>query len=180
MTSSDEEMMQTFLTNTDSRASRLAYHGTAASYEIACGFNNCSTVATVEVIPAPVKAVSRMQDKLQEYATEGSQWPFSAYILDPVRASVVCSGPSQILEVLSWFLEAGSGHAGTFQEGLVVCRVKNKFAIPAEELHGGYRDIMVLMVYTDSSSKLRIVGEVQIQDRILHDYKWKVKYHCFM
>ena len=174
LVSTDAEMMQAFLTNSDARASGIVHDGTTASCEVACRFEDGSLVATVEVVSAPVKTISRMQDKLLEYATEGSQWPLSAYILDPVRASVVCSGPSQMLEVLRWFVEIGPGHANC-QTGLVACRVKNKFAVPAEELHRGYRDIMVLMVYTDPSSKLRIIGEVQIQDKVLYEYKLKVR-----
>ena len=40
-----------------------------------------------------------MQEKVAEYAGEGAEWPRTACILDPVRASVVCSGPAQMLEV---------------------------------------------------------------------------------
>jgi hypothetical protein len=173
--SKDEEMMQTFLTNADARASDVVRNGTIASCEVACKFDSGTSVATVEVVPAPVKALSRMQDKLLEYVAEGSQWPLSACILDPVRASVVCSGPSQILEVLSWFVESGREPTENFQKGLVVRRVKNKFSMAAEEVQGGYRDIMVLMVYTEPRSKLRIIGEVQIQDKILYEYKLKVR-----
>ncbi len=175
LASTDEEMLQIFLSNSDARASSVVCDGTTDSCEVTCRFDNGSSVATVEVVPAPVKTVSRMQDKLLEYAAEGSQWPLSACILDPVRASVVCSGPSQMLEALSWFVETGSGLTDTCQQRLVVCRVKNKFAMAAEELHGGYRDIMVLMVYTEPGSKLRIIGEVQIQDKILYEYKLKVR-----
>eukprot|EP00961_Rhodomonas_salina_P002250 31054-Rhodomonas_salina.1 len=37
----------------------------------------------------------------------GLQAPLAAQILDPVRATVVCDGPSQILALLKWFVEAG-------------------------------------------------------------------------
>ena len=40
-----------------------------------------------------------MREKLAEYSADGAMWPLTACILDPVRASVVCSGPAQILEV---------------------------------------------------------------------------------
>ncbi len=37
-----------------------------------------------------------------EYLSEGDLgWPLCANISDPVRASVVCNGPSKILQVLS-------------------------------------------------------------------------------
>ena len=40
-----------------------------------------------------------MREKLAEYADDGAEWPLTACILDPVRASVSCPGPAQILEV---------------------------------------------------------------------------------
>ncbi len=175
--SKEQEMMQTFLTHSDSRASRLIQEGSQGatiSCEMLCRFDSSSSCDTVEVIPAPVKSISRMQEKLYEYAKAESQWPLAAYILDPVRSSIVCSGPSQILEVLKWFLEAGCWESGSSREGLTVCKVKNKFSMPASELQGSYRDIMVFVVYTAPGSGLRVIAEIQIQDRILHDYKKKV------
>jgi hypothetical protein len=52
----------------------------------------------VLVFAGPVKGTRRMREKLVEYAREGMEWPLCAQILDPVRTSVVCSGPAQILE----------------------------------------------------------------------------------
>ena len=55
----------------------------------------------MEVHPGPVKRVSRMNTKLAKYAPPHPRgvWPLAANILDPLRASVVCDGPAQILEV---------------------------------------------------------------------------------
>ncbi len=173
MLSADEEMMRTFLTNADARSSSIARDGEICSVEVTCKFQEqANPTQPVEVISAPVKTLSRMKEKLKEYSVEGAQWPLSAYILDPVRACVVCSGPKQILGVLSWF--AGCGDGQRVGDGLVVCRLKNKFALPAEELKGGYRDVMVFVVYTDPESGLRIIGEIQVQDKVLHDLKSKV------
>ncbi len=61
----------------------------------------------------------------------GAGWPVSACVLDPVRASVVCDGPLQIMEVASWFLNSYASGAGA---GMRVCRVKNKFALHKEQL----------------------------------------------
>ena len=44
-----------------------------------------------------------MREKLAEYAAEGAAWPQSAAILDPVRLSIVVSGPSQIVQTARWF-----------------------------------------------------------------------------
>ncbi len=92
-----------------------------------------------------------------EYVSEDAAgtWPLCANILDPVRASVVCNGPAQILQVFEWFTgwsqsqraicvkadimdEKGRAAAAL---RLPVCRVKNKFAFYKEELVGGYQSI---------------------------------------
>ena len=38
---------------------------------------------------------------------------------------------------------------------------------------GGYRDLTLFLIYTGARG-LRIIGEVQIQDRALHELKLKV------
>ena len=56
----------------------------------------------VAVHGAPVKSVARMRKKLLEYARAGDPWagwPLTANILDPVRASIVCKGPRQLMQV---------------------------------------------------------------------------------
>jgi len=58
-----------------------------------------------------------------------------------VRCTIVCNGAAQILETLDWIL----------QSGLRPCRVKNKFAMSASELVGGYRDLMVCLLFEDPS-----------------------------
>ena len=140
---------------------------------VACDFQDA--VGVVEVVSAPVKTAARMREKLMEYAGSEHGWPLSANILDPVRASIVCEGPSQILQVLGWFVgsESAGQHCGGPGGGFSVVRVKNKFAFPASELVGGYRDLMVCVLF-EGSCGLRIIGEVQIQDRILHSLKLKV------
>jgi hypothetical protein len=97
--------------------------------EIMCQFDY--GVFPVWVSPAQAKTVSRMTAKVQEYVTEGAGWPRSACILDPVRASVVCEGAAQILEVAEWFLKDEPAEA---QKRFPVCRVKNKFALSSSEL----------------------------------------------
>ncbi len=67
--------------------------------EAICGFSDGP--GQVWVFAGPVKSAARMREKLGEYALEGAPWPLCAQILDPVRASVVCSGPAQILEARS-------------------------------------------------------------------------------
>ncbi len=45
-----------------------------------------------------------MREKLVEYAAEAAgargAWPLCANILDPVRTSVVCDGPAEMLEAV--------------------------------------------------------------------------------
>ncbi len=58
--------------------------------------------APIKLQPAPQKRVERMRDKISKYgSTEAaSGWPRAARILDPVRASIVCEGASQMLQVV--------------------------------------------------------------------------------
>ncbi len=134
---------------------------------VACDFYD--SVGVVEVVSAPIKTIVRMRQKLMEYATAEHCWPLSANILDPVRASIVCEGPSHILQVLNWFFGRHFCHRFS------VVRVKNKFAFPTNKLIGGYRDLLVCVVF-EGSCGLKIIAEIQIQDRILHNLKLKVKY----
>ena len=73
--------------------------------------------AEVGVWIAPAKGAARMREKLAEYAAEGAAWPLCANILDPVRASVVCGGPGQMLQVAGWFLANAT---------LPICKVREK------------------------------------------------------
>ncbi len=106
------------------------FHGT----HIVCKFKDRSAV--VEVLTAPVKTVARMREKVLEYSAEastskgsspGSGYPHTAQIVDPVRSSIVCDGPAQILEVFRWF-----------SQGVSICRVKNRFSFDKGELLGGF------------------------------------------
>ena len=125
-------------------------------------FPGCSGPKALEVEWAPIKTAARMREKLAEYAAEGAAWPRAACILDPVRGSIVCAGPARMLEVLAWFEERQA------KTGLQLVRVKNKFGFRVEELVGGYRDVMLSVVYR-SPSGLAIVGEIQV--RILLSWK---------
>ena len=108
-------------------------HGT----QIMCKFQDSSSV--VEVLAAPVKTLARMREKVLEYSAEtsssstgndpGGGWPQAARIVDPVRSSIVCDGPAQILEVFQWFSEGSNS--------MPICRVKNRFSFDKGELLGG-------------------------------------------
>mmetsp|Transcript_14218 Transcript_14218/g.30377 ORF Transcript_14218/g.30377 Transcript_14218/m.30377 type:complete len:1807 (+) Transcript_14218:1506-6926(+) len=138
--------------------------GQSRSAEAVCRFSDGPD--QVWVFAGPVKSAARMREKLGEYALEGAAWPLCAQILDPVRASVVCSGPAQIIEVASWFVSEQNVGGGP----LTVCRVKNKFSLANADLVGGYRDLMVCGIL-EGSGGLRIIGEIQIHDKQLHDLK---------
>ena len=94
-----------------------------------CSFQGCPP-APVEVHSAPPKGIARMREKLRKYAAPHPKaiWPLSANILDPLRASVICHGPSQMLEVLGWFADSES------RVGMRVCRMKNKFSFSEAEV----------------------------------------------
>jgi len=62
----------------------------------------------VKIICAPIKKKARMREKLNKYVLPNPrcEWPLTAYIADPIRLSVVCNGPAQILEMVRWFVES--------------------------------------------------------------------------
>ena len=86
-----------------------------------------------------------------------------------MRLSVVVDGPARILEVVSWFTggdgvgsaSVAAAAATAARTGLPVCRVKNKFAFQREDVVGGYRDVMLCVVYT-ACDGLGIIGEIQV------------------
>ena len=69
-------------------------------------------------------------------------------------------------QVLEWFDEDGAA------AGLIVCRMKNKFALHAD-VSDGYRDLSLSVVFVDASG-LKIIGEVQIHDASMHQLKLQV------
>ncbi len=133
---------------------------------IKCQFK--SHTAYIDLFPAPVKTIARMREKVAEYAVKSDTWPYSANILDPVRASIVCDGPNEILEAFAWFESRDISASG-----LRLCRVKNKFSFKTEDLVGGYRDLMASFVFKGKGN-LSIIGEIQFHDRALHYLKRKV------
>ncbi len=135
---------------------------------IKCQFK--SHTAYIDLLPAPVKTIARMREKVTEYSLNSDIWPHSANILDPVRASIVCDGPNEILETFAWFVPCNSA------TGLQLCRVKNKFAFKNEDLVGGYRDLMASFVF-EGKGNLNIIGEIQFHDRALHFLKLKVSFN---
>ena len=85
-----------------------------------------------------------------------------------------------MLEVLRWFVEG----AGVGRRRLPVCRVKNKFARGAAAVDG-YRDLSLSVVVTadvtaNGDGGLRIIGEVQLHDRALHNLKLQVNSLSFL
>ena len=131
------------LSNSDIFAERCPSVDTesARGMKITCKFRD--GIAAVEVLPAPIKTLARMREKVLEYSAEtttstaggkqGNGWPQTARIVDPVRSSIVCDGPAQILEVFQWFSEGCEGFPSNS-----ICRVKNRFSYAKGELLGGY------------------------------------------
>jgi len=155
-------------------------HSDPSVVELLCQFCGADAgPAPVEVHAAPIKTVARMREKLNEYRSAaaaggsgsepGAAWPLAASILDPVRLSVVVDGPARILEVVAWFTGGGgcggvdgaAAEAAARRTGLPVCRVKNKFGFRREDVVGGYRDVMLCVVYTGGDG-LGIIGEIQV------------------
>jgi hypothetical protein len=132
------------------RASSSGHDGVIT---LECNFH--SGPGQLDVQRAPIKTAGRMLEKIKEYADKEVAWPLTGCILDPVRASVVCSGPAEMVEVLSWFVGREE------QTGLKVVRIKNKFGFKKDELVGSYRDLMVCVLYR-AVDGLAIIGEIQV------------------
>ncbi len=62
---------------------------------------------------------------------------------------------------INFNLRARAPTQGT--RALQVLRCKNKFAFEEEELKGGYRDLMLSVLYEDPVCGLRIIGEIQVR-----------------
>ena len=83
-----------------------------------------------------------------------------------------------MLEMQRWFLESGNGSESGCM-GLPVCRVKNKFSRSAA-VTDGYRDLSLSVIVAERGDSgcgeggLRIIGEVQIHDRAMHNLKLQV------
>ena len=99
------------------------------SGSIVCSFAG-GGLGNVAVHAAPPKRAGRIREKLSKYTAPDPRavWPLCANILDPIRVSVVCENPAQMLEVLSWFTW------GEAETGLQVCRIKNKFAFHDDQV----------------------------------------------
>eukprot|EP00277_Geminigera_cryophila_P009701 CAMPEP_0179406640 /NCGR_PEP_ID=MMETSP0799-20121207/1011_1 /TAXON_ID=46947 /ORGANISM="Geminigera cryophila, Strain CCMP2564" /LENGTH=1271 /DNA_ID=CAMNT_0021177735 /DNA_START=198 /DNA_END=4013 /DNA_ORIENTATION=+ len=123
--------------------------------------------ANLEIFCASIKTPDRMRAKIGKYIAPhpACRWPLTANIMDPVRVTLVCSGPNHLLQTVRWFV------ASQAQSGLTVSRIKNKFLLPESEVQDGYRDVTINVVFEDESG-LKIIGEIQVQDRKLHDLKY--------
>ncbi len=144
-----------FDTVSDEQSSRLKESSSGDDGVVTLECNFRLGPGQVDVHRAPVKTAGRMLEKLAEYAAKGAAWPLTGCILDPVRASVVCAGPEEMMEVLRWF------EGREEQTGLKVVRVKNKFGFKKEDLVGSYRDLMVCVLYR-ATNNLAIIGEIQV------------------
>ncbi len=78
-----------------------------------------------------------MREKLSEYAAEGAAWPLTASILDPVRLSVICDGPQQILEVVSMTAQTGKIGCTKHFDWTRTCRL-SKSVQSMRVLSGGF------------------------------------------
>ena len=56
---------------------------------------------------------------------------------------------------MEWFVDTQT------QTGLTVCRVKNKFLLPGQEVEDGYRDVSLNVLF-EAENGLKIIGEIQV------------------
>ena len=109
-----------------------------SGFNFMCSFESSHSVGAVTVSPARPKGAQRMREKLAEYKADGAEWPLTACILDPVRTSLICSGPAHMLEVAQWFTSQSQNDSHpTSMSGkgkLQPCRIKNKFCLDRDKM----------------------------------------------
>lgn len=103
-----------------------------------------------------IESKRQMLERVAYSATTSSHCsksvPFSAEILNPVRATIRCSGPKVMCQMAEWFVRHGA-------EKLPVVKVKNKFALEDASKYNGYRDLTLYVLYTGPDNH-SIIGEV--------------------
>jgi hypothetical protein len=132
---------------------------------IECQFTD--GIDIVELHPAPIKSVARMRDKLSEYMLLSPKGVLTANTLDPIRISLVTSGPSHVCQLVQWLLDHRYEDVNC---SLTVCRLKNSFALQRSSVPDGYRDIKLFAIFTGRNG-LKIIGEIQMHERALYTLK---------
>lgn len=126
-----------------------------------------------EVYAGPIKSKHRMLDLVEQRGRDGpvvalEGLPFAADILDPVRASVVCQSPQDILQLAEWLVHTGESNR------MAVVKVRNRFAAGDVDRKEGGNPQLTLHVLFTSSSGLSIIGEIQLHDPVLHSLNVKM------
>jgi hypothetical protein len=121
----------------------------------------------VNVYFGPIKTQERMKEKLHEYCFPHpwSTPPLTANIRDPIRLAIACDNPSQILQLVRFFLSSQSS------TGLKVVRVKNKFSQKDENARKDFKglDLTLNVLFEEPASGLKIIGEIQLHDERIHE-----------
>ena len=120
----------------------------------------------------PIKTQERMKEKLLQYCFPHpwSKWPLTANIRDAIRLAIACDNPSQVLQIVRLFL---SSQAST---GLKVVRIKNKFLQEDEDVRKGLNglDLTLNVLFEEPASGLKIICEIQVHDRRIHEVKTRI------
>jgi hypothetical protein len=126
----------------------------------------------VTVFFGPIKTQERMKEKLLQYCFPHpwSKWPLTANIRDAIRLAIACDSPSQVLQIVRLFL---SSQAST---GLKVVRIKNKFLQDDEDVRKGLNglDLTLNVLFEEPASGLKIICEIQVHDRRIHEVKTRI------
>ena len=104
----------------------------------------------------PVKTAERMREKAIEYrCDDGKPFPASYSICDVNRCSIKCESLDDVYDAFKLVQQSGA---------VEIVRIKNRF-LPLPEFDsrdtGGYRDMLVNVLFTDSQSGLAVIAEVQ-------------------
>jgi hypothetical protein len=131
-----------------------------------------SELMMIDLYFAPIKTQDRMKEKVLKYSFPHpwSQWPLTANIRDPIRISIACDDPSDILQIVRFFLSSQES------TGLRVVRVKNKFSQADADVSEGFNglDVSLNVVFEEATSGLKIIGEIQLHDKQILQVKSRI------
>ena len=122
--------------------------------EVGSSLEGKQDVGTVDALS--LDAVSLSDD--DEYSAllrqqDGFKWPRAACILDPLRATVTCDNPSDLLDAID-IMQAS--------DTLEVVRIKNKYRTDVDE---GVRNVLTNVIYRQRNGAL--ICEVQVREQTL-------------
>eukprot|EP00483_Globobulimina_turgida_P004849 UN04858 len=105
-----------------------------------------------KLVSPPIKTISRARFKIKEDYMKDEK-PVEGSVLDWVRCAIICENDIEMKSLFDLLCQTYKGY---------IIRMKNKFD-PKYEVHGGYRAVMVNLIWTDKNNPLlKMIIEIQL------------------